>query len=130
MTKIIGYAKAKALMQEGYRVLEVPRFRGFPDKFLQSPDGKLLSDRIRSDSWDKLRQECHLVEKQYHGKRNQHVNSLWAYGAVLSWECAFWNPGTGETKTAIVHAVTHEEAETKALANACGWHLTCLEAIK
>lgn len=77
--KIIGYKEAKALMQDGYKVLECPQFRGSNIPYLQSPDGK-LGDRIRSDSWDKLRRECHLVEKQRHGYRGQHVNYLWAYG--------------------------------------------------
>ena len=75
--KIIGYAEAKARMQEGFKVLTVPQFRGGDIPYLQSPDGK-RDDRIRSDSWDKLRRECHLEEKLEPHKRGGRC--LWAYG--------------------------------------------------
>ena len=76
--KIIGYQKAKDFMLKGAHVLEVPQFRGAHIPYLKV-DGVTSEYRIRSDSWDKLRLECRLVEKQYHGKRCQHVNYLWAY---------------------------------------------------
>jgi len=75
--KIIGYAEAKALMQAGARVLEVPQFRGAHIPYIKNQDGT-TGVRIRSDSWEKLRRECHLEEKLDPHKRSGRY--IWAYG--------------------------------------------------
>lgn len=83
MERIIGYATAKALMQKGCIVRSVPQFRGADIHYLQNPDQSPFEDgsrylRVRSDSWDKLRRECHLESKDPgNGKRATYI---WAYG--------------------------------------------------
>ena len=128
MERIIGYQTAKNLMQQGHYALEVSTFRGANRVYMQSPDG-VRGNRIRADSWDKLRRDCHLKEKQGHGKRGQLINYLWAYGDIVGWHCTYQHPTTGEAKRTIEHAVTKEEAEAKALKNACGWTLVSVEKV-
>lgn len=126
--KYLGYRQAQALMKEGCKALVVPQFRGASLVYVQDQAGN-LGDCIRSDAWDRLRPECHLIEKQHHGKRGQHINYLWGYGGLKSWRCTYEHPTTGQTLTAIVHAVTFEEAEVKGWQNAAGWTLTKVEEV-
>ena len=127
--RFLGYRQAQALMKEGCRVLVIPQFRGANLVYVQDQAGK-LGDRIRSDAWDRLRPECHLVEKQHHGKRGQHVNYLWAYGELKSWWCTYQHPVTGQNIQSIVHAVTYEEAEVKGKENAESWTLQKVEEVQ
>ena len=76
MEKIIGYKQAKALMLEGCKVQESPRFNNGNVAHIKTPDGN-LAERIRSDSWDKLRQECRLAEKLVSGRRGQDRRYIW-----------------------------------------------------
>ena len=76
MNKIIGYMQAKALMLEGCKVQESPRFHDAPVAYIKTLDGK-LAERIRSDSWDKLRRECRLVETLTSGRRSQEHRYIW-----------------------------------------------------
>lgn len=75
--RIIGYKEAKTRMKEGFKVVECPQFRGAHIPYLRSSDGT-MGDRIRSDSWEKLRRECHLEERLDPHKRGGRY--LWAYG--------------------------------------------------
>lgn len=84
MEKIIGYAKAKTLMQEGCTVREVPQFRGAGIPYIRKPDGTRFENgtldlRIRSDSWDKLRRECHMTGREL-GAGKRSGTRIWAYG--------------------------------------------------
>lgn len=76
MEKIIGYMQAKALMLDGCKVQESPRFHACHVAHIKTPDGK-LAERIRADSWDKLRQECRLVESLANGQRSRECRRIW-----------------------------------------------------
>ena len=76
MDKIIGYKQAKALMLEGCKVQESPRFHDSHVAHIKTPEGK-LTERIRSDSWDKLRKECRMVEKTAVGGRSRDAQYIW-----------------------------------------------------
>ena len=76
MEKIIGYKQAKALMTEGCKVQESAQIRGGNLARIKRPSGE-LAERIRSDSWDKLRKECKLIEKIADGTRGQNRRYIW-----------------------------------------------------
>ena len=125
MNKIIGYAKAKALMQEGCTVREVKQFRGGNIPYIRKPDGTRFEDgnldlRIRSDSWDKLRRECHIVRKEP-GPGKLSASYVWTYGDAKSWYVTYEHPADGKRLKGTVVAATREEAEVKAHQDCMGW---------
>lgn len=77
MERCIGYKQARQLMQEGRKAMVIPQFRGAHRIYILDEEN-LPRDRVRADSWDKLRQECVLIEKTHHGRRGQHTNYIWS----------------------------------------------------
>ena len=79
--KIIGYQKAKDLLQNGggYVVREVPLFKGPFVAYI----GLLTGGdefRIRADAWDRLRRECHLLPDYTPASTSRRKVYVWAYG--------------------------------------------------
>ena len=77
--KIIGYQKAKGLMQAGRVVREVCLYRGGLVAFLGLPDGE-DEFHVRADAWDRLRRECHLVDDYFHKNSKTRKVYVWSYG--------------------------------------------------
>lgn len=76
---IIGYKRAKEALENQYQVIAFTYYRGDRVAHLFDPGSKEICERIRSDSWEKLRKECHL-DRQENFRSNRSMDYFWKLG--------------------------------------------------
>lgn len=76
---IVGYKAAKEAMENGYQVICYHTFRGGSEVHLYDPGANEICEKLRIDTWAKLRKECHL-DRSENRRSNRSRDHFWKLG--------------------------------------------------